>query len=291
MNDLARIKSIVRLWDVFERDGHQISRHGMCSCPFHEDRTPSCKVDDHRFHCFGCGADGDVIEYIQRRDGCDFKEATAKLGVIGVASPVPDLRRNNPSTKSAPVCATPATLTDDECRRGLRMAEELIGNPQLCEQIARTRNWRSETVLNLAREASLGVEDGKLAFLYDTGVKLRSRKETGERIIWWAFGKPSLWRGAFLPSATTVYLCEGETDAISLIDAGVETDLKTLVIAMPSASTFSERWAHLFRGKHLILAMDSDEAGRKATDTVARLLARHVASLKQLNWEGMQHAC
>ena len=286
MIDLGALKTAIPLQEVFQRDGHELNRQGMCSCPFHEDSTPSCKVDDHRFHCFGCGADGDVIDYIQRRDTCDFKEAAAKLGVV---TPVATTARTTPARSTAK--PTRVTLSDAECRRGLKMAEELIANPRLCEQIARTRNWRSDTVLNLAREVSLGVEDGKLAFLYDTGVKLRSRKETGERIIWWVFGKPSLWRGAFLPMATTIYLCEGETDAISLIDAGVETDPKTLVVAMPSASTFNEAWAHLFRGKHLILAMDSDEAGRKATQAVARLLARQVVSLKQLNWEGMQHAC
>ncbi|MBD9268378.1 MAG: DNA primase, partial [[Ruminococcus] torques] len=33
----------------------------MVSCPFHNDRTPSMKVDS-RFYCFGCGASGDVID-------------------------------------------------------------------------------------------------------------------------------------------------------------------------------------------------------------------------------------
>ena len=34
----------------------------MVCCPFHNDRTPSMKVDS-RFYCFGCGASGDVIDF------------------------------------------------------------------------------------------------------------------------------------------------------------------------------------------------------------------------------------
>ena len=36
----------------------------MVCCPFHNDRTPSMKVDS-RFYCFGCGASGDVIDFAE----------------------------------------------------------------------------------------------------------------------------------------------------------------------------------------------------------------------------------
>ena len=37
----------------------------MATCPFHEDHTPSLKLD-HRYYCFGCGATGDAIDFIAR---------------------------------------------------------------------------------------------------------------------------------------------------------------------------------------------------------------------------------
>jgi hypothetical protein len=170
------------------------------------------------------------------------------------------------------------------------MAERLRDDPKLCEQIAASRKWQAATVRDLANEASLGVEDGKLAFLYDSGVKLRTRN-AGERVIYCAFGKPWLWRAAFLHRAQTVYLCEGETDCISLIDASVETDFTTLAVALPSATTFDEGWVSLFRGEAVILALDSDAAGRAATERITGLLRPYARSLKQLNWEGLRHAC
>jgi hypothetical protein len=56
-----------------------------------------------------------------------------------------------------------------------------------------------------------------------------------------SFWKPWLWRGSIINIGTTVYLCEGETDEISLIDAGLESDGRTVAVALPSASTFNKR--------------------------------------------------
>lgn len=61
-NIFQTIKSKVTTREAAEFYGLKIGRNGMACCPFHPDRNPSLKVDE-RFHCFGCGADGDVIDY------------------------------------------------------------------------------------------------------------------------------------------------------------------------------------------------------------------------------------
>jgi len=50
-------------------------------CPFHEDRSPSFTIfaGDRRFHCFGCGAAGDVLDYVQRVHGVGARDAAAML--------------------------------------------------------------------------------------------------------------------------------------------------------------------------------------------------------------------
>ena len=58
--------------------GLKIGRGGMACCPFHNDKHPSMKVDK-RFHCFGCGADGDVINFVQKMFSMDAKQAAFKL--------------------------------------------------------------------------------------------------------------------------------------------------------------------------------------------------------------------
>ena len=50
-------------------------------CPFHEERTPSFSVNaEHKlYHCFGCGASGDSIGFVQETEGLDFKQAIEAL--------------------------------------------------------------------------------------------------------------------------------------------------------------------------------------------------------------------
>jgi DNA primase len=50
-------------------------------CPFHTERTPSftCTPDGNFFHCFGCGASGDIYDFLQRVEGLDFPEAVETL--------------------------------------------------------------------------------------------------------------------------------------------------------------------------------------------------------------------
>jgi hypothetical protein len=48
-------------------------------CPFHDDHHPSMGIKNNRFHCFACGAKGDVIEFVMKRDGLSFREAITTL--------------------------------------------------------------------------------------------------------------------------------------------------------------------------------------------------------------------
>ena len=59
-------------------------------CPFHKEKTPSFTVNDEKgfFHCFGCGAHGDVIGFEMRMDGVSFPEAVERLAnVAGMTLP------------------------------------------------------------------------------------------------------------------------------------------------------------------------------------------------------------
>jgi DNA primase len=51
-------------------------------CPFHEEKSPSFSVNDKKgfYHCFGCGAHGDIFEWVQKTEHCNFKDAAKKLG-------------------------------------------------------------------------------------------------------------------------------------------------------------------------------------------------------------------
>lgn len=78
MNLFETVKDSITAKDAALYYGVPINRAGMACCVFHDDHTPSMKVDE-RFHCFGCGADGDVIDFTARLFDLSLKEAAEKL--------------------------------------------------------------------------------------------------------------------------------------------------------------------------------------------------------------------
>lgn len=58
----------------------KISSKGMCCCPIHNESHPSCKVyPNNSFHCFACGANGDVIGLVKSLYSINYREALDKI--------------------------------------------------------------------------------------------------------------------------------------------------------------------------------------------------------------------
>ena len=77
-NVFEAVKQSVSTREAAEFYGIKVRRNGMACCPFHDDKNPSMKVDQ-RFHCFGCGEDGDVIDFTAKLFNLSPKEAAEKL--------------------------------------------------------------------------------------------------------------------------------------------------------------------------------------------------------------------
>ena len=77
-NVFEAVKQSVSTRDAAAFYGVEVKRNGMACCPFHDDKNPSMKVDQ-RFHCFGCGEDGDVIDFTAKLFDLSPKEAAEKL--------------------------------------------------------------------------------------------------------------------------------------------------------------------------------------------------------------------
>ena len=59
--------------------GLEVGRNGMACCPFHPDHHPSMKLYDDHFHCFACGAHGDVIDLASGLLKLPFRETVERL--------------------------------------------------------------------------------------------------------------------------------------------------------------------------------------------------------------------
>ena len=79
MDLFTQIKMAVSVKEAAEYYGLEVNRGNMACCPFHNDHTPSMKLNEDYFYCFGCGATGDVIGLTARLFSLSNYEAAQKL--------------------------------------------------------------------------------------------------------------------------------------------------------------------------------------------------------------------
>jgi hypothetical protein len=238
-------------------------------CPFHADKTPSFTVyPDNRFHCFGCGADGDAIDFVVQSQGIAFRPAVVQLaGEAGL--PLPDHingadEKSNGSHPGKAAAAEdwqpmvpPPTDAPAPSARDLR-----------CDTLHTYRDAGGAVLFYIRRtEARPG--SGKL-FLPLTYGALNGRQGWHGK----APGIPrplyGLDRLAARPDAP-VLICEGEKAA----DAAQHhyPDQVCVTWAGGAKATETADWAPLIgRTTDLVIWADNDQPGRDAAVRIAKLI-------------------
>lgn len=84
MVDVKTLKARLDLVEVIRQHGVQLKRRGsnfFALCPFHSENTPSFSASPRAqlWHCFGCGAGGDVFTFVQKHDHLTFGQTVKKL--------------------------------------------------------------------------------------------------------------------------------------------------------------------------------------------------------------------
>lgn len=88
LRDKVTVSDVVRQKINLTRKGQEY----LGLCPFHNEKTPSFTVNDHKkfYHCFGCGAHGDVIGFVSETSGMSRHDAARKIAEDnGIAVPQP----------------------------------------------------------------------------------------------------------------------------------------------------------------------------------------------------------
>jgi len=104
----------------------------MC-CPFHEDRTPSLRIYPDHYHCFGCGAHGNQIDWLMRVESMDRDEAIEYLRAWDGPAPIEQVIKADKAAinranalrlwqEASPIAGTPAARYLAETR-GIDLAE------------------------------------------------------------------------------------------------------------------------------------------------------------------------
>lgn len=275
-------------------------------CPFHNEKTPSFHVHPDRgfFKCFGCGAGGDVISFVQRRDGVPFADAVRTLaqraGVqLEPETPQAALRRSERETiyegnRLAAVFFSRALAS----KAGAAAREYLENRGISAETIERFKigyappEWgalvqemqRNEIDLRIAAKAGL-VKQGQRGYydFYRDRVMIPTRATTGEVI---AFGGRALGDAEpkYLNTTTTpVYVKGRHLFALDMARRAAQREGAFIVVegyldcialhqagfenAVASLGTsFTQEQAGELRkyAEHVFLCFDGDTAGGSA---------------------------
>jgi DNA primase len=118
-------------------------------CPFHNETTPSLAVYEDGAHCFGCGWHGDAFDWLQKRDGLDFRGA---LDVLARRARV-ELTPLTPQQQQA--IETRRRYEEALAEAARHFADRLGATPAALDY-AQGRGWDAET----ARAELLGFADG-----------------------------------------------------------------------------------------------------------------------------------
>ena len=291
-------------------------------CPFHNEKTPSFTVSDDKanYHCFGCGAHGDVISFLQDKENLTFNEAVEKLAVKA-AIPLP---RENVVTKKE--------------QEKLDYEYEIIASfneffkEKLQNSTAFTYLTKRQIPEELRQEFQLGYAPSRFEInefvkknkyemkdLLNLGLFRKGEKNNyfflSERLIFpihnhfgkiVAFGGRILGEGqpkyinspeykffkkrevlynfykakSEIRKTKQVFVCEGYMDVISVFAAGIKN------VVAPLGTAFSE--AHL---KLLwqfcdapVICLDGDQAGINAMQRIANLALPDLEPNKTLNF-------
>lgn len=268
MFDLSRLKELG--YDVFY--SHYLpglnptgKKNVNVRCCFHEDRTPSLSLDfvDGLYNCYGCGAKGNVVQFIEQLYNLEYKEAVKKIEA--------DFGLNGDLTKkSSEQSVKKAKITD----QSIDILHKQLANEFRLTEIYYRYGLNEETV----KKYRLGYQNDKyvIPLPFEDGYTLKEHKGLQTK-----GSKAMLYPVSVLEDKTHsfVVVTEGEFKALLLNQHGIPA-----VCGTAGAGTWKGEWSVMLAGRSVFLAYDNDEAGTEGARKAAVSLLPHVRSVKVVSW-------
>jgi len=315
---IERIKSANELQAVVAEHGIEVKKKGrvlVARCPFHEERTASFTITPSKglYHCFGCGAAGDVIGFLTKHDKVSFGTALDKLArragldLKALMEERPRSLRHMP----AEALARPAhTGGNGQAAVGPLLARVVEHyHKTFCERTDAQEYLKQRGLVDadLLRAHRVGYADGSLLKVIPKDGDVRQQlvslgviTSEGRELLGGCIVVPipdpvsGQWmnlygrglktpRHCYLPgplrgvvnfqaarTSDEVILTESVLDALSFHQAGIAT-----AIPLYGTSGFTSDHLDTLKREHVrrvILALDNDDAGRKAAATLSEKL-------------------
>ena len=176
MSDVDKIKDAVSVVDVVSRYV-ELKKAGINyagRCPFHNEKTPSFYVSPDRgsFKCFGCGEGGDVITFLEKIEGLDFREVLTKLSE---ETGIPLTAGTSTGGQNS---VNKDTLYDVLKKATVFWQKTLVKNPQALEYLKK-RNFTKQQLLDYQIGYAPNAWEDLKNYLDTQGVPLAIQEEAG----------------------------------------------------------------------------------------------------------------
>ncbi|MBX7184946.1 MAG: toprim domain-containing protein [Vicinamibacteria bacterium] len=336
---IDRLKAANPLEVILADRGIELRKKGrvlVAQCPFHEEKTASFTVTPTKglFHCFGCGARGDVFGFITKKDKVGFprameilaRRAGLELSELMKEKPIPHANGVNGHGHEVPQIET-AAVDSSTARRLLASVIEHY-HRAFCERPDAQEYLKGRGLVDaeLLKAWKVGYADGSLLKTLPKSGEVRDglialgvvteegRELMGGCVVFpladpvsaaWInlYGRgvksdrhcylPGQLRGVFNFQAARageeVILTESVIDACSFHQAGVRN-----TIPLYGINGFTADHLDLLKRegvRRAVLALDNDEAGRRATDSIKEKLTAAGIEARAVEWpEGVKDA-
>ena len=271
---IPEIKTVLTITSVLAHYGLEATGTGTLPCPFHADKKASMKIypATNTAYCFAgtCPVESvDVIDFIMHMEKCDKHAAILKAKELcggSISTPAPANPEPSPSTLNVPEIYKSSLAT---IKTHIAAKEYLA---------SRGLNWEHLTVGYKSRKTPdkwgrgciifpLRSADGKIHSLYGRAIKGNSHFYTA--------GRHGLYPYHPDPGTRTLVLTESIIDAASIKYPDLGLDCYALLALFGTNGLTAEHRAviaGLASLKEIIIILDGDEAGRRATTTLATQL-------------------
>jgi len=264
-NCINEIKESVQTYDVVS-NFIQLKKKGsdyVACCPFHDEKTPSFSVSPSKniYKCFGCGKSGDGITWLMEHENMSFIDA---LKWVANKNNIQIEEIGNRKTILKPVERL-KTLSDET----IRYFEDnrKISNMTLLRfKITESIEWMPKAKSEIKTICFNYYRDNELVNIKFRGKNKDFKMVKDAELIFYNLDS--------IKDEETCYITEGEIDAMSLYEAGIYN-----VISVPNGAAVSGTqrleyldncWQYFTKMTKVVLMTDSDTAGTKLRDELAR---------------------
>ena len=264
--------------EVSEERGSEL----RARCPFHPDEEPSLWVNKTTglWHCFGCNAEGNVIQFVEKIQGCSFKDALKFLSTL-YRIPLEKFERERPKIDSKLIETYVKNLFAEKQKNIISFLQEQKG--LTLETIKRFQlgwdNYRitipiydeNHLIVNFRRYS---IESNQKKMISHSIRRVIDGKTVVQRYgEWRIFGIEEIKKRA----KDLILICEGEWDKIIASQNGF-----LAITGTTGAGTFKEKAIELFKNREVVIIYDVDLAGKLGAENVCQLLSKVAKNIRKV---------